>query len=262
MVWPDTDDNTDAMFHGWPFGFGWKPQLPDHRDLQFSSIIPSALALPPKASLRSQINWQYNQGRCEGCTGFSTATAVRLAIRKSQNNLDIDPSCLFLYYNARKLENDTYRDAGAYIRDVFQGIGIWGVAAASDWPFSTNKVLTSPPQNAYNDAKKEILTGYYAVNQDPTDLKSCIALGHPFVAGITVFKSLIQDNHGHVSMPHPNDKPMGGHAICFTGYDDTTQEYEFKNSWGEWGDNGYGYLPYQFVESENYTSDFWTVVGK
>ena len=94
-------------------------------------------------------------------------------------------------------------------------------------------------------------------------MKTVIAQGHPFIAGITVFNTLLQSDHGHVKMPASNARPLGGHAICFIGYNDVTQEYEFLNSWGRgWGDDGCGFLPYEFVESGNYTSDFWTVIGK
>ena len=45
-----------------------------------------------------------------------------------------------------------------------------------------------------------------------------------------------------------NSSLRGGHAICVVGYDDDTQLFKFKNSWSNsWGDNGYGYLPYEFM---------------
>ena len=51
----------------------------------------------------------------------------------------------------------------------------------------------------------------------------------------------------------------GGHAVVFTGYDDVKKLLQFQNSWGEsWGDNGYGYLPYAYVD-KGYADDFWTI---
>lgn len=44
----------------------------------------------------------------------------------------------------------------------------------------------------------------------------------------------------------------GWHAICVTGFDDTEQRFEFKNSWGiKWGKQGYGTLPYDYVSAFN-----------
>jgi hypothetical protein len=34
------------------------------------------------------------------------------------------------------------------------------------------------------------------------------------------------------------------------GYDDSTAHFKFVNSWGaDWGDNGFGYLPYESFET-------------
>lgn len=46
----------------------------------------------------------------------------------------------------------------------------------------------------------------------------------------------------------------GWHAVVITGYDDSKQAFKIKNSWGEgWGDEGYGWLPYDYVKL--YTSE-------
>lgn len=39
----------------------------------------------------------------------------------------------------------------------------------------------------------------------------------------------------------------GWHAIVICGYDDSAQRFLFKNSWGSWGDQGYGTIPYDYV---------------
>ena len=50
---------------------------------------------------------------------------------------------------------------------------------------------------------------------------------------------------------------MGGQAICIVGYDDDKKMIKFKNSWGpQWGDSGYGYISYSYVEK--FLSDGWT----
>jgi hypothetical protein len=45
----------------------------------------------------------------------------------------------------------------------------------------------------------------------------------------------------------------GWHAIPICGYDDSTGRFEFKNSWGFWGNAGYGTIPYQYVETYSRT---------
>lgn len=46
----------------------------------------------------------------------------------------------------------------------------------------------------------------------------------------------------------------GWHAVVLTGFDDDMNAFKFKNSWGKkWGDEGYGWLPYDYVRL--YTSE-------
>ena len=260
-MWPDSDDGS-AMFHGLPFGLGLKASLPDHRDWNFSTIAPTDIALPPKVSYREKFDWRWNQQNTNSCTAFSTLAAVKYTLRKD-TNLDFDPSQLFTYWCTRVMENDPNRDEGAEIRDTFKTLGVNGVAPSKDWPFHNFTVLKRPSPVAFIDAKKELLQGYYAVNQDHVSLKTCLASGYPFVTGIIVFPSLVHSVNGIVPMPGSNEKPLGGHAVCCIGYDDEKMCYEFLNSWGvEWGDQGCFWLPYAFVENEQYTNDFWMVKAK
>ena len=53
---------------------------------------------------------------------------------------------------------------------------------------------------------------------------------------------------------------LGGHAIVIVGYDEEKRLFTFRNSWGEdWGDKGYGYLPYDYVCDKDLASDFWVI---
>jgi C1A family cysteine protease len=65
---------------------------------------------------------------------------------------------------------------------------------------------------------------------------------------------------GLVPMPRPGEKSQGGHCVLIVGYDQTKKWFICRNSWGvNWGDKGYFYLPYEFVENPNYCDDFWAL---
>ena len=65
----------------------------------------------------------------------------------------------------------------------------------------------------------------------------------------------------------------GGHAVIAAGYDDgmkirnaaagakeTTGAILVRNSWGaDWGDNGYGWLPYDYV-IKGLAIDWWSLL--
>jgi len=67
------------------------------------------------------------------------------------------------------------------------------------------------------------------------------------VVGFTVYESFEDDSvakSGVVNMPLPGEKVLGGHAVCVVGYDDKTQRFRLRNSWGPgWGQKGYFTCP-------------------
>ena len=61
-------------------------------------------------------------------------------------------------------------------------------------------------------------------------------------------------------MPTTADYADGGHAVVCCGYDDEKQLFLIHNSWGtDLGDNGYYYLPYDYVTTTDLSDDFWTI---
>jgi len=84
------------------------------------------------------------------------------------------------------------------------------------------------------------------------------------VFGITVYESFEGDEAAKTGMiPMPNisgEQCLGGHAVCAIGYDDNKQCLIVRNSWGTgWGDMGYFYLPYAYVQDPNLAEDFWVI---
>lgn len=245
--------------------YGWKPGIKDHRDYKFGESYTSTdIQLPPKFSLRSQITWRYNQGRENSCTGNATASLARFVWKKDLG-LDVTPSRHFIYYNERKMEDDINKDGGAYIRDGMDSLVNIGFCDEASWGYYPSTLFATPPVACYMFAQNYRLEKYYAIDQDRQSLKNALATGYPFVFGITVHSGLESQEtarNGIVPMPTQNDKVLGGHAITMTGWDDTTQHYEFMNSWGEsWGDDGFGWLPYDYVEGD-LADDFFTARGQ
>ena len=68
---------------------------------------------------------------------------------------------------------------------------------------------------------------------------------------------------GMMPMPSAEDLaqgPIGGHALCAVGYDDSKQAFIIRNSWGPyWGLSGYFYMPYAYIANPSYASDFWMI---
>jgi C1A family cysteine protease len=94
-------------------------------------------------------------------------------------------------------------------------------------------------------------------------MKGCLASGYPFVYGFTVYESFESDEvakTGAAPMPTAGEKVLGGHAVVAVGYDDASQRFISRNSWGTgWGMAGYFTIPYAYLTDGNLADDFWTI---
>ena len=118
--------------------------------------------------------------------------------------------------------------------------------------------------DAYAEATQHKVLTAYRVQQTMASMKGCLVNGFPFVVGIQVFSSFeteVVTNTGYIPMPNiQTEQLLGGHAVICLGYNDTKGVWIMKNSWGSsWGDNGYFYLPYNYLLSNKLTGDIWQI---
>jgi len=97
-------------------------------------------------------------------------------------------------------------------------------------------------------------------------LEPRLAAKLPSMFGFSVFSSMPTiGGEPDIPYPGPKDRLEGGHAVMAVGYDNKrkigkhTGALLIRNSWGkEWGDGGYGWLPYSYVLN-GLAVDFWSV---
>ena len=243
--------------------YGWVPQQPDDRDFKFEKVVEGEV-LPASTDLTTTGFFPpvYNQGELGSCTANAIAGAIQFNQKKEQAEW-VMPSRLFIYYFERDLEGTVSEDSGAQIRDGFKVLKSKGYISEQQWPYVIDQFAAAPPAADVTEAVHFETSAYYSVDGTLAALKSALASGYPIVFGIVCFEGLESQTAaetGVVPMPGFFDKAIGGHAILLVGYDDSKQYFKFRNSWGEgWGDQGYGYLPYNYVANSNYASDFWVL---
>lgn len=241
---------------------GWRPDKPDKRDRYYEPVM-SLAALPPKVDIGDIPIWQ--QGDIGSCTANAILSGyVFTQVRQElQPMLSPPPSRLFLYYNERWIEGTTQQDAGAELRDGMKALARWGVCNEEQWPYDTNVLYVEPPSDIYKLAKPNRILKYFRIRQNVPAMRECLASGYPFVFGFSVYTSFESDEvakTGVMPMPSGDEPLLGGHAVEAVGYDDEKKVFKIRNSWGtEWGDNGYFYMPYDFIADEDYAADFWTI---
>jgi len=244
--------------------YGWIKDTADHRDLLFKEVHPykDATPLPAQVSLRSQFKFApWDQGHLGSCSAHAVLACY------TYERGDGPWSRLELYYQERAIEGRTEEDSGAMLRDGIKVLNSIGVGLEKDWPYDTSKFTHEPPAKEMQEAAENKITVYSSL-QSANDYRSCLAANYPFMIGIQIFESFESDDvarTGIVPMPHEDENCLGGHAVTVIGYDINFRSsgktyYELRNSWGtEWGDHGHFWMPAEYIENPDLSTDAWTI---
>jgi len=242
-------------------GYGWVPDLPDHRDLMYGALRPIPPSFPPHVDLGPMCSPVENQGSLGSCTANALAGALEFLERKDGVSF-IDVSRLFIYYGERVIEHTIKSDAGAMLRDGIKTLVKQGVCSEKKWPYVSSKFTVKPPAACFQEALQHKITSYHRI-VTLDEMRACLAEGFPFVFGFTVYESFESQQvaqTGVLQMPQPSERSMGGHAVLAVGYDEPTKRFIVRNSWGAgWGRQGYFSIPYAYLSDRNLSDDFWTI---
>ncbi|MBH8572949.1 C1 family peptidase [Nostocaceae cyanobacterium CENA369] len=222
-----------------------------------------------------------DQGSLNSCTAFA-AIALLEYFENRNFGKTTDASPLFLYQTARNKMN-VQGDVGVSIRETMKALALFGVPPEESWPYDEDNVNEEPPPYCYAYAQnyktlKYFLLDYAGITTESLlfQVKAVLAAGFPCIFGLTLYSSVYEETNvkkGYIPYPDPNkDKVVGGHTAVVVGYDDykfircaDRQHYSkgaflVRNSWGsEWGENGYGWLPYDYVLA-GLTAAWWSLL--
>lgn len=239
--------------------YGWKPDVPDHRDHLFALAAPTAL--PKKVSTLGTKVPIDDQGDCGSCTGNATTAALEIITGAPPL------SRLMAYYNGRVLEGTTGSDDGATIRDVIKQLSKLGVSGEPLWPYDVSAVTKKPSDAAYADGLTFVprIASYQRVTTF-AQLRKAIAAHLPVVFGFEVpdyFESDEVATKGYVRLPTDSDPVIGGHAVLAVGYNmSASKPYVIvRNSWGQdWGLGGYFHMAAEwFTDRRRLVDDMWVI---
>ena len=242
--------------------YGWRPDVPDHRDYRFSHRVTSIVETPEVVDWRPLMPPIYNQGDLGSCTANALGAGFQyVQIKLKQPNWV--PSRLMIYFMEREMEHTINEDAGAQIRDGIKVLAKFGVAPEALWPYDVAKFTKKPPESVYKMASFHQALTYARVDQTAEAMEQCLAQGFPIVFGFAVFSSFESKEvakTGMMPMPTKHEKDLGGHAVIIVGYDRAKKHFIVRNSWGPgWGDKGYFYMPYEYALSASLCDDFWAI---
>lgn len=240
---------------------GWLPDLPDHRDKLYGAISKAPVSLPVSVDLRPLCSPIESQGKMNSCTANALVGTLEFLEKKNKRKF-VNLSRLFVYYNERVIEHSVKEDPGAIIRDGIKTLAKQGVCSESSWPYRKSVIFTKPLAKCFTEALDHQVVSYHRI-LSLNQMKQCLAEGYPFVFGFTVFSGFLSDivkKTGVLNMPKSDESYEGGHAVVAVGYNDTEKTFIVRNSWGKkWGMEGYFTMPYEYLESRDYSDDFWTI---
>jgi C1A family cysteine protease len=231
---------------------------PEFVDLVAQAYYPTG---PFTLNIRNERLDQQNIGSC-----VANAAAQAFAFRqKMETPSDLWlPSRLLIYWEARAKEGtDPTDDAGCQIRTAMKVLRKVGACPETLWPYITKRFSVKPPKVAYEAAEHHASLTYYRLPQDEYHLRACLAEGYPFVIGISVYSDFMSGRvgaGGAVHLPRHGEAFLGRHAILIIGWNSKRRMFKFRNSWGyDWGDNGDGYVPLDYLLNRDLAADAWTL---
>lgn len=230
-----------------------RADLRDFRDLLYT---PVNTPLKQKVDLREWDSIVEDQGHLGSCSGQAAVGAYEL-LMYFKKKYQLDLSRLFVYYNSRLVGGDVNSDEGAYIRDVIKAMNKYGLCAEVLWPYSIDRFAIKPDDDCYKDGAKRKIKNYYRL-VDINDALDALNDDYPIIFGMLVYESFdrIDGKNYTVELPADDESPIGAHAMCLVGYDLDRRLLLARNSFGDdWGDQGYCWIPFDYVESE--FTDMW-----
>ena len=259
---PDTDK------HRRYGGFGWRPSLPDPRDIPAD---PTDITILPEVDPRGDYMPPiYDQGHMGSCTANAVAAAVD-ADRLVDGQGAMTPSRLAIYWFERFLEGQPAdADQGAYGRDGFKAARKFGVLPEKDWPYKDNKndpeFAKDPRTSDKWAADNWVLDDKYkSVSRSLTAFKQVLSNKQTIAYGFSVFTEFVSPEvkqTGVVPPPLPSDIiPNAGHEVLAVGYlEEHPQHCLCRNSWGtDWGMDGYFLMPWTVLLDSSFSGDFRTI---
>lgn len=260
-------------------------ETPGEADLNLGALEPTpemmsqVMAIPMMAleeepvALPSSVNWAKRMPPTRNQAGRGTCVAFALAAlhefyRQAQNDPQ-DFSEQHLYYET-KLIDGAPNSCGTWQSKAVQALADRGQCRENVWPYNPNPPCNNHgtmPSNARTDAAP---FGFQTQALNPRDvngIKAALSRGTVVTFSVPVLNSWYHSadtrRTGRITMPIGNEPRVGGHAMCFIGYQDDPAApgggyFMLRNSWGTgWGSQcpygaGNGTIPYQYIAEHNW----------
>lgn len=231
--------------------------------------------LPQAFSIRDEQTPVEDQGQQGSCSAFCVVAALEHMYRRDLSEGQVN-------HEAEQAYGDCTE--GLALVHAYQLCKAAGAVGESFWPYDDTRTCWPNPPNLAGASRHRFNDiGYVyqrprpalhaALGKAPASMSAAAAPGLPLSLAIQqqLFsrRKLVSASvpvvwsawpwDGEIRMPTATEvldllsraTPSGiagWHCIAICGWDNGRGRFLFKNSWGPWGDRGYGSIPYQYIE--------------
>jgi C1A family cysteine protease len=261
---------------------GWVGDLPDHRDITVEQpritkmlrrlrVADSSARLPKEVDLRECCPPVADQGQLATSSAHASVSLVQYFQRRSSGKL-LMPSRLFVDYNAARLSG-AQGPCGVSLRASLKAMMRFGLPPERYWPYEPQRFRQPPDPFTYGFHRSLRRCLYIKLDSRRHSggdtlrvVRAFLAAGFSCVCGFPLPTTV--SSSPDIFFPVHREEAGDGHAVLVVGYADNRWIRSDKgallivNSWGPtWGESGFGWLPYAYVE-ERLAMDFWTLVRR
>lgn len=240
----------------------------EHPNYASTRDLTKAVALPSTVNFMTEMPPMREQGERGTCVAH--ATTAMAEHYWSKQNKSITLSRQFLYWNCKQHDGSPNGE-GTWMSKAMERLAADGCCPEEVWPYVPGEIKGNesqdPPQpGSSSGAHKYKIPAFQHI--PPTslaDIKTTLAEGRVVAFCAHVFNSWYLNDEvyrtGEIVNSLPGERSVGGHAMCFVGYEDDPDDvasgggkFYVRNSWGDrWatesvlGSVGYGTIPYRYI---------------
>jgi len=245
---------------------GHIPDAPDERDRRFE-VSPLRFRPPLVSSVEGIDHTRYlppvATQIANNCCGHATAAAAYATAFFASRSI-ARPSVAFAYSVSRLKEprvpgHPRLIDRGCSLRNMFKGLGEWGLIADERWPEVAETVDVIPPDDCFREGEAARVSAYYRIPDGPgASLQLLSALRRGL---FPVFAMIVDSDYAAIGdgvYVEPGGTSLGGHAQVVAGFSPELDAFLVRNSWGRgFGVDGNAWVASSFMDRG--TFDKWVI---
>lgn len=231
----------------------------DPRDFPYRmvGVRLGAPSIPKKVDYSSETRPIGDQGSTGSCVGWASAYGLRRWLYYKDTGKKLKFSVRFVWMGSKEYDpfdlNVPFDLSGTRIRDAFKIMRKFGACTDTLWPFSKQLPYPYWEKKIKSEALRYRIGEYHSLANNEAR-RVHLAKEGPFVVGVPVYSNWSYIGEDGL-VPEPGGYFRGGHAVFVVGYDDNKKLFKFQNSWSkDWGDKGYGYFSYDYMENHSWSS--------